>query len=146
MTSQAAATDFPTLTPSSAASSRQGHSDQPATQGSIDSAPGVTRGSMDTLPTESPSNNIESEPSPQPSPSPAVWGQSHQQDGSGQEEDCLMPASPSDPKKKKKGDKNILKRFLSPEAPASKKEKLEVDRDSDSSWSLSHRPLVDWPG
>ena len=103
---------------------------------------------MDTLPAESPSNNLESEPSHQPSPSPAVLGQSHQQDGSGQEEDCSMPASPSDPKKKKKkkkGDKNILKR-LSPEAPASKKEKLEVDRDSDSSWSLSYRLLVDWPG
>ena len=148
MTSQAAATDFPTLTPS-AASSTQGHSDQPATQGSMGSAPAVTRGSMDTLPAESPSNNLESDPSPQPSPSPAVLGQSHQQDGSGQEEDCSMSASPSDPKKKKKkkkGDKNILKRLLSPEAPVSKKEKLEVDRDSDSSWSLSYRLLVDWPG
>ena len=102
----------------------------------MDSASGVNRGSMDTLPAEGPSNNLESEPSPQPSPSPAVLEQSHQKDGSGQEEDCSMPASPSDPKKKKKkkkGDKNILKRFLSPEAPASKKEKLEVDRDSDSS-------------
>ena len=101
---------------------------------------------MDTLPAESPSNNLESEPSPQPSPSPVVLGQSHQQDGSGQEEDCSMSASPSDPKRKKKGDKNILKRLLSPEAPASKKEKLEVDRESDSSWSLSYRLLVDWPG
>ena len=81
-------------------------------------------------------------------PHRAVLGQSHQQDGSGQEEDCSMPPSTSDPKKKKKkkeGDKNILKGLLSPEAPASK-EKLEVDRDSDSSWSLSYRLHVDWPG
>ena len=146
-------TTFPTLTPSPAAPSSQGQGDQPSSQGQgdrpvvqgpEDSAPGVTQGSLDSLSAESaPAPLLDSAPPCQPSPSLAASGQYHQQAGSGQEGDGAKSPSPKrsgkKKKKEKKGQNNLLKRFLSPEAPASKKEKLEVDRDSDSSWSLSYK-------
>ena len=146
----ASTTTFPTLTPSPAAPSSQGQGDQPSSQGQgdrpvvqgpEDSVPGVTQGSLDSLSAESapaPAPLLDSAPPCQPSPSLAASGQSHQQAGSGQEKSPSPKRSGKKKKKEKKGQNNLLKRFLSPEAPASKKEKLEVDRDSDSSWSLSY--------